>query len=38
MADLEGKWARIHLLGGSMARVLEQPVGGLNVGTLELGV
>lgn len=36
MADLEGKWARIHLLGGTLARVLEQPVGGLNVGTIEV--
>jgi alkaline phosphatase D len=36
MGDLDGKWARIHLLGGSMARVLEQPVGGLNVGAIEV--
>lgn len=36
MGDLEGKWARIHLLGGRMARVLEQPVGGLNVGAIEV--
>ncbi len=36
LSDLDGKWARIHLLGGSMSRVLEQPVGGLNVGTIEV--
>ncbi|MCP3136336.1 alkaline phosphatase D family protein [Pyxidicoccus xibeiensis] len=36
MSDLDGDRARIHLLGGSMARVLQQPVGGLNVGTIEV--
>jgi len=38
MGDLEGKWARIHLLGGSMARVWKQPVGGLNVGAIEVEI
>jgi alkaline phosphatase D len=36
MSDLDGRRARIHLIGSRMARVLEQPVGGLNVGAIEV--
>jgi alkaline phosphatase D len=36
MSDLDGRRARIHLMGSRMARVLEQPVGGLNVGAIEV--
>lgn len=36
--DTGDSWARIHLLGGSLARVLEQPVGALNVGVIEVDV
>jgi alkaline phosphatase D len=34
--DLGGAWARIHLLGSRFARLHQQPVGGLNVGVLEV--
>ena len=36
MSDLDGPPARIHLVGGRLARVLQQPVGGLNVGAIEV--
>jgi alkaline phosphatase D len=28
-------WARVHLIGSRLARILHQPVGGLNVGIIE---
>lgn len=34
--DVGEKFGRIHLLGGRLARIVEQPVGGLNVGVVEV--
>lgn len=36
VVDVSERYGRIHLLGGRLARLLEQPVGGLNVGVIDV--